>query len=67
MGDCKWRTSQHFQELPDDCSGLSMCLNNLKQMARRGLIWGAHATVALPQTLADRKCSIATASATRYK
>jgi len=50
----KWHATQEFNELTNGCSRLRLRLNNIEEMERWVLSWGAHATVVRPKMLLDR-------------
>ena len=62
----KWHGSQEFNELPNGFSRLRVRLNNIEEMERWVLSWGAHATVVRPKMLLDRILRVALLLQERY-
>ena len=62
----RWHSSQEFLELPDGTSRFRMRLNNIEEMERWVLSWGAHAMVVRPRALAERIRKTAVELTTRY-
>jgi predicted DNA-binding transcriptional regulator YafY len=62
----KWHASQHFTELPNGTSRLTMRLNNIEEMEQWVLSWGLHATVVRPLELAKRLRQTIAGLAKRY-
>ena len=62
----KWHASQEFNDLPNGCSRLRVRLNNIEEMERWVLSWGAHATVVRPKMLLGRILQAAPLLQERY-
>ena len=63
----KWHASQEILELPNRQLRLQLRLNSIEEAERWVLSWGQHATVVLPQALADRLRDTAKALQSRYQ
>ena len=63
----RWHATQEFTELPDGTSRLRLRLDNIEEMKRWVLSWGAHATVVRPKELARRIQRTATTLVERYR
>ncbi|MBL6766247.1 MAG: WYL domain-containing protein [Verrucomicrobiae bacterium] len=67
VSERRWHPSQELVRFGDGRSRMTLRLNNIEEIERWVLGWGAHVTVVRPQSLADRILKVARELVQRYE